>query len=202
MSGLPIKTPRLMIRNWHNRDRELFHEINSDARVMEFFPFRLDRDQADELMFRLQRKIAESGLGFFAVEIAETGECIGFAGLACVDLKSIFAEMVHEIGWRLARRFWGNGYATEAANAMLDYGFAHFGLDEIIAFVIPGNSRSISVARRIGMQRDETRDFDHPRIPDSRPDLRRHALFAIRRQDWKVARTSAARPLPRRVTRY
>jgi RimJ/RimL family protein N-acetyltransferase len=204
MSGLPIGTPRLVIRNWRDSDRNLFHEINSDTQVMEFFPFRLERGQADELMDRLRRRIDETGLGFFAVDIGKTGECIGFTGLAQVDLQPMFTGVVYEIGWRLARRFWGYGYATEAANAVLDYGFAHFGLDEIIAFAIPGNRRSIAVMRRIGMRRDALRDFDHPRIPDTHPELRRHAVFAIGRENWKAARTASAGRLPKRdrITRY
>ncbi len=69
----PIRTKRLIIRNWEDRDRELFFRINSDDRVMEFFPFRRDRAQADALFDRLRAAIAEKGYGFAAVEIAATG---------------------------------------------------------------------------------------------------------------------------------
>jgi RimJ/RimL family protein N-acetyltransferase len=192
MTGLPIRTPRLLLRNWRDDDRDLFHEINSDRQIMEFFPFRLNRDQAGALMDRLRRKIDGTGKGFLAVEIRETGECIGFTGLAPVDMGPVFADGAHEIGWRLAPRYWGMGYATEAANASLDYGFAHFALDEIVAFAIPENHRSLAVMRRLGMRRDESRDFDHPRVPDSHPHLQRHAVFSITREEWKAARTAGA----------
>jgi RimJ/RimL family protein N-acetyltransferase len=191
MTGLPIETPRLLLRNWRDEDRNLFHEINSDNRVMEYFPFRPDRVQTDALMDRLERQIDETGKGFLAVEIRETGECIGFTGIAAVDIGPLFAGGVHEIGWRLASRYWGKGYATEAANAALDYGFAHFGLDEIVAFAVPENHRSLAVMQRLGMRRDESRDFDHPRVPDSHPHLRRHAVFVMGRDAWKAARTSS-----------
>ena len=76
----PLHTPRLIIRNWEERDRPLFHRINSDDTVMEFFPFRRTREQADAVMDQLRAAIDANGYGFAALEIAETGEAIGFAG--------------------------------------------------------------------------------------------------------------------------
>ncbi len=63
-----LETPRLIIRNWEDRDRDLFHVINSDEEVMRFFPFRRDRSQSDELFNHLQKMISETGLGFYALE--------------------------------------------------------------------------------------------------------------------------------------
>lgn len=57
-----------------------------------------------------------------------------------------------EIGWHLARRVWGNGYASEAARVVLQYGFTDLSLERIFAVIKPGNIRSAAVARRIGMQ--------------------------------------------------
>ena len=111
----PIRTERLILRNWEERDRELFHRINSDERVMEFFPFRRDRAQSDDLMDRLRAGIAERGYGFSAVEIAATGECIGFVGLHPAEFEPVVPAGSIEIGWRLAPEYWGFGYVTEAA---------------------------------------------------------------------------------------
>ncbi|TIU68659.1 MAG: GNAT family N-acetyltransferase, partial [Mesorhizobium sp.] len=77
----PIRTERLILRNWEDRDRELFYRINSDERVMEFFPFRRDRAAADAKMDEFRAWIAEDGYGFAAAEIVETRQCIGFVGL-------------------------------------------------------------------------------------------------------------------------
>ena len=87
-----------------------------------------------------------------------------------------------EAGWRLARAQWGQGYATEAAQGWIDWGFATLGLAEIVAMVVPGNARSQAVMRRLGMARDPSRDFDHPQLPPGDP-LRPHWLFALPRPD-------------------
>jgi ribosomal-protein-alanine N-acetyltransferase len=85
-----------------------------------------------------------------------------------------------EIGWRLARAYWGKGYATEAAKAALDFAFGPGGLEEIVAFVAPGNRASRAVMERIGLREDPAGAFDHPRVPEGHP-LRRHLLYRARR---------------------
>ncbi len=174
-----LETPRLIIRNWEDRDRDLFHLINSDNEVMHFFPFRRNRKQSDELFDRLQKMIAETGLGFYALEERESGQCIGFAGLARTDLEPFFPDGTVEIGWRLARAFWGKGYITEAGKSLLDYAFGPLGLEEVVSFAVHDNDRSTAVMQRIGMVRDASSDFDHPRIPDETPHLKRHIVYHI-----------------------
>ncbi|RWA61166.1 GNAT family N-acetyltransferase [Mesorhizobium sp.] len=184
----PIRTERLILRNWEERDRALFHRINSDERVMEFFPFRRDRATADAMMDEFRSWIAEDGYGFAAAEIAETGECIGFIGLLeTEDIDTVPAGTI-EIGWRLAPEFWGNGYVTEAAEAWLDYGFETLGLDEIVSFAVAENHRSIAVMKRLGMHADPGANFDHPAVPDSHPHLTRHVLYRLSREDWQARR--------------
>jgi RimJ/RimL family protein N-acetyltransferase len=95
----PIRTERLILRNWEDRDRELFHRINSDERVMEFFPFRRNRAQADAKMDEFRAWIAEDGYGFAAAEIAAIGECIGFVGLLDTDHLPDLPAGTVEIGW-------------------------------------------------------------------------------------------------------
>ena len=89
----PIRTERLILRNWEERDRELVHRINSDERVMEFFPFRRSRAESDAKMDEWRAWIEADGYGFAAVEIAASGECIGFVGL--FDTESL-VEMTEE----------------------------------------------------------------------------------------------------------
>ncbi len=182
----PIRSERLVLRNWEERDRDLFHRINSDDRVMEFFPFRRDRAQADTVMEEMRADIAADGYGWTAAEIAATGECIGFVGLHDTDVELLLPAGTMEIGWRLAPEFWGFGYVTEAARAWLDFAFEQLGRDEIVSFAVWNNFRSTAVMERLGMQRDPSGDFDHPNVPDTHPLLKRHALYRLTRQEWNA----------------
>jgi RimJ/RimL family protein N-acetyltransferase len=181
----PIRTERLILRNWKERDRDLFSRINSDDQVMEFFGFRRDRAQSDALFDRLRSGIAEQGYGFTAVEIASTGKCIGFVGIADTSLEPFLPDGTVEIGWRLAPEFWGHGYVTEAAEAWLAFGFEERGLDEIVSFAVWNNRRSIAVMERLGMRPDPAGDFDHPTVPDTHPQLKRHRLYRLSREEWR-----------------
>ena len=98
-------TPRLILRTWEEKDRDLFHESNADPAVMEFFPFLRTRAQSDELFERLRGIIADTGLGFFALADRESDEALGFCGLSRVSgLEPHLPDGAVEIGWRLARR--------------------------------------------------------------------------------------------------
>lgn len=178
-----LETPRLVLRNWRPDDRDLFREINRDPKVMEFFPLRRTPEEADALLARLTAMVAETGLGFYAVESKDLAEPIGFCGLSRANLAPLLPDDTVEIGWRLATRFWGQGYITEAAAALIEFGFAAKDLCEIVSFAVKDNRRSIAVMERLGMRRDPDGDFDHPRVPDSQPHLKRHVLYRIRRPE-------------------
>lgn len=187
------ETERLRIRNWRESDRDLFAEINSDSKVMEFFPHRRSRAESDALFDRIARTIDETGFGFFALALRENDAPIGFCGLACTDLEPHLPDGTIEIGWRLALPHWGKGYVTEAARVFLEHGFGERELSEIVSFAVPANTRSTAVMQRLGMRPDPTRDFDHPRVPDTQRHLKRHVLYAITIEEWKCS-SSAARP--------
>jgi RimJ/RimL family protein N-acetyltransferase len=178
----PIRTARLVLRNWEERDRDFFHRINSDDRVMEFFDFRRDRAASDAFMDRLRDEIGRNGYGWTAAELTETGECIGFIGLHPVEVAGIADHDAFEVGWRLAPEFWGKGYATEGAGALLAASFTQLGLDEIISIAVRANTRSTAVMERLGMRRDPSADFDHPNVID--PKLKRHLLYRIGKDEW------------------
>jgi len=192
-----LKTRRLVLRSWQETDRDLFREINSDPKVMEFFPFRRSHAESDEVLDKLNRMISDTGLGFYAIALRETDEPIGFCGLALANLGAILSPDAVEIGWRLATRFWGNGYVTEAAAALLDFGFAGKVLPEIVSFAVAANHRSTAVMERLGMQRDPARDFDHPRVSDSHPHLKKHVLYTISRERWARDRGVDLKDLPK-----
>ena len=105
-----------------------------------------------------------------------------------VEVRPVEPGMV-EVGWRLARPYWGCGYASEAARAALEYGFTDVGLAEIVSFTVPRNERSWRVMERIGLIRDPSGDFDHPRVdPVAHPHLVRHVLYRLSREDWLALR--------------
>ncbi|HEY6633953.1 MAG TPA: GNAT family N-acetyltransferase [Rhizobiaceae bacterium] len=183
---IPIRTLRLVLRNWEERDRDLFHRINSDDRVMEFFPYRQSRMEADAMMDEWRGWIEEDGYGFAAVEIAASGECAGFVGLFDTEDLPGLPEGTIEIGWRLAPEHWGHGYATEAARAWLAFGFEALARNEMVSFAASSNVRSTAVMERLGMRRDPSADFDHPLVSD--PRLKRHVLYRLTREDWLASR--------------
>lgn len=178
------RTKRLIIRNWEDADRDLFFEINSDDQVMEYFPYRRTRAESDELFDRNRDTIATTGFGFYALEERSTGECLGFAGLSPTNLEPSVPKGLVEIGWRLAMEHWGKGFVTEAAEGLLELGFDTKGLSEIISFAVRENRRSTAVMRRIGMTAEPEQDFDHPKVPDSHPELKAHAFYRITRDQW------------------
>ncbi len=183
MAEFLLETERLIIRNWREQDRNLFHIINSDEQVMAFFPFKRSRQQSDEMMNRIQSSISSNGYGFTALELKATNEPIGFCGLADATAEDPQFKELIEIGWRLAPKFWGKGYATEAAKRLLEFGFEELGLSEVVSFAVHNNHRSTSVMERIGMQRRPEQDFDHPGVPDTHPHLKRHVVYVAKRDE-------------------
>jgi ribosomal-protein-alanine N-acetyltransferase len=187
MSAPALATERLLLRAWHPSDHAPFAALNADPEVMEHFPATLTRDESDALVARIVAGFAQHPFGLWATEVVETGEFIGFVGLAVPNFDAPFMPTV-EVGWRLARAAWGHGYASEAAREALRYGFDDVGLDEVVSFTSVSNLRSQRVMQRIGLHHDQ--DFDHPRIPEGHR-IRRHVLYRITREEWKQR---AARP--------
>jgi RimJ/RimL family protein N-acetyltransferase len=172
-----LETDRLILRRWRPDDVEAFAELNADPRVMEFFPATLTRGEVEAMIRRIESGIDEHGVGFWAAELKQGGDLVGFIGLNVPGYPLPFAPCV-EIGWRLAHRFWGKGLAQEGARASLRYGFEKLGLKEIVSFAVVGNQRSRQVMERIGMKYAAGEDFDHPKLPEGHR-LRRHVLYRM-----------------------
>jgi RimJ/RimL family protein N-acetyltransferase len=145
---------------------------------MEHFPGVMSREDSDSFVDRIEAGWQDRGFGQWAVEVPDQAELIGYAGLAVHPFTP-----TPEIGWRLARRFWGRGFATEAARAALADGFQRVGLTEVVSFTVPANVRSTRVMERLGMTHDPGDDFDHPRFPPGHR-LSRHVLYRIDRERW------------------
>jgi len=173
-----IDTDRLVLRRWSPDDLEPFAALNADPRVMEFFPATLTKAETEAMIRLLEERMDLNGFGFWAAELKETQELVGFVGLNVPGIPLPFSPCV-EIGWRLAHQFWGQGLAQEAARASLQYGFQRLGLNEIVAFTATDNMRSRRVMENLGMLYDPQDDFDHPKIAEGQP-LRRHVLYRVK----------------------
>lgn len=145
-------TPRLLLRTYRRTDLPAFAALNADPDVVEHLGGRpLTRRNSDRIAEWAEECWATQRLGLLAVERRLDGAFVGMCGLHYEDAYPVDVE----IAWRLARQFWGQGYATEAASAWLSYGFGELGLDRIISMAEPANLRSLAVMQRLGMR------FDH-----------------------------------------
>jgi RimJ/RimL family protein N-acetyltransferase len=183
MNAAPnLGTERLILRQWCDNDRELFARMNCDPAVMEHFPALLSRDESNALVDRAEAHLKEHGFGPWAAELRESKEFIGYVSLFIPQFEAAFTPCV-EIGWRMARAYWGKGLATEGARAVVRHGFEILKLPELVSFTVPGNLRSLRIMEKLGMTHDPRDDFDHPSIPAGHP-LRRHVLYRLKRDDW------------------
>jgi RimJ/RimL family protein N-acetyltransferase len=169
-------TERLVLRDWRESDLVPWAAMNADPAVREHLGPVLTAEQAAASARNFQDDLDRYGYGFWAVEVRESGEFIGFTGLDRVDEEAPVDGV--EIGWRLARPAWGRGYATEAARAALAYGFDTLGLPEILAITTATNTRSQAVMRRLGMTTDPAEDFDEADAPAG--PLRHQVVFRLR----------------------
>lgn len=178
-----IETERLRLRDWTDADAEPFAAMNGDPRVMEFFPAKLDRAASDALLARLRTNLERDGYGLYATEMKDGGQFIGFVGIAVPGFEAPFMPAI-EIGWRLTRRSWGQGLASEAAAAVRDHAFADLDLAELVSFTAEWNVPSRRVMERIGMTHDPKDDFIHPKIAAGHK-LAPHVLYRINKHQWQ-----------------
>lgn len=158
--------------------------MNADPRVMEHFPATLSHAQSASLMARIEGCFEREGYGLWAVQDLDTAALAGFTGLAPVDPPLPFAPAV-EVGWRLARDFWGRGMAGEAAAAAIGFAFSELGLGGVVSYTTAGNERSRRLMVRLGMTRDPAEDFLHPGLP--RGDrLAPHVLYRLSASAWRA----------------
>ncbi len=187
------------MRRWREADREPFAAMNADPEVMRYFPAPLDRAASDAMVDRIEDLFRRQGFGLWALEmastavaapelastelasteLASTGEFIGFAGLNPMP-DGVPGAGGMEVGWRLARHAWHQGYATEAAAASAGVAFQGAGLAELWSITAVLNEPSQAVMRRLGMTLDAY--FDHPKVETGHP-LRPHVAYRLQRSD-------------------
>lgn len=181
----PLRTARLLLRTWTDADVDPLLALSTDPEVMRHFPRVATRPEVEALVERHRRALAAGEPGLYAVERLDDGQFLGFVGLARPSFEASFMPCV-EVGWRLARPFWGRGYATEAARAALRHGFETLGLAEIVSFTAVPNLASQRVMQKLGMHRDPADDFEHPNVEEGHP-VRPHVLYRLRREEWNRA---------------
>jgi RimJ/RimL family protein N-acetyltransferase len=154
---------RLGFRTWANDDLDFMSKINVDEEVMRYFPSTVDRSTTELFVTRMQQMYMNNGYCYFAVDRLDTGQFIGFIGLSDQTYDASFTPCV-DIGWRLGRSAWGQGFATEGALRGLDYGHHDLSILRIVAVAPMINLPSIRVMQKIGMQQVMT--FNHPVLHD------------------------------------
>lgn len=187
MPKIILSTERLILRTWKPSDTLLMTAISSDPMVMEYFPATQDFTATQALINHINQHYEKFGYAAYAVEIKDTHEFIGFVGLNHPTFEIPNFQLkglpIVEIAWRLSSKHWGQGYATEAAKAVLHYAFIELNLLEIISFTVPANAKSRRVMEKIGLHHSEEDDFDHPKLEDDSP-LKRHVLYRITRTEY------------------
>ncbi|WP_201575290.1 GNAT family N-acetyltransferase [Psychrobacter sp. H8-1] len=186
-----LETERLILRQWQPTDFAVFAEMNADSEVMRYFPKLLSPALSDVIANKCQQLITDKGWGFWAVSrkgYSENGnDFIGMVGLNEAHADMPFAPCV-EIGWRLHKDCWGQGYATESARASLKFAFEVLALNEVVASTAVANKHSQLIMQRIGMI-DTQEGFYHPMLDSEHP-LAEHVLYKITRQKWQNIATT------------
>jgi len=158
-----FKSERLGFRNWKSSDLAEMAEINADSEVMKFFPNIQNSSETQNFIERMQKQFADHGYCYFAVELINDSTFIGFIGIADQTYKADFTPCT-DMGWRLNKKYWGKGYATEGAKRCIEYAFQELGLDKIFSIAPKINANSEAVITKIGMSK--VKEFDHPLLLD------------------------------------
>ncbi|MHB8512724.1 MAG: GNAT family N-acetyltransferase [Actinomycetota bacterium] len=159
-----ISTDRLLLRPWKDEDRDPYVALATEEEFS-WYPMRraLSRDEAAERFTVIRQSWITRGIDVFAAELKQSGELIGYIGLSSASWLPVVMPAT-EVGWRLGKKFWGQGYATEGAKACLKLGFEEMLLDRMLCIYEPENVRSSAVAARLGLR--EYMRTKHPKIPD------------------------------------
>ena len=162
---------------WSLDDLDDLFQLNSDEEVMEHFPKTLTKEETETYIIRMQNHYKKHGYNYYATEIKDSGELIGFIGLAYQDFESDFTPNV-DIGWRLKKSAWGKGYATEGAKKCLDIAFNQLHINKVISTCTLGNKSSEKVMQKIGMKKISK--FEHPKLEEY-PEMQPCLLYEITR---------------------
>jgi len=148
-----LETKRLILRAFTPADLADLHCQLSDPDVMRYYPAVLSKEECEKWLQGILNDYQSNGFGMLAVHLKVTGEYVGQTGI----MRRLVDGCEHfYLSYLMCRKFWGYGYATEAAQRILDYGFQTLGIDKVEALIMPDNIRSIRLAERLGMQHEST----------------------------------------------
>ncbi|MFJ8108811.1 GNAT family N-acetyltransferase [Streptomyces sp. NPDC096132] len=186
-------TERLWLRQWREEDLDALAEMDADPEVMRYIGdgSPSTRERTTAALARARAAWDERGYGLFAAEEPATGELIGWVGLAVPTFLPEIMPTV-EIGWRLRRRSWGRGYATEAAREVLAFAFDEVALDHVVSICHVDNHASTRVMAKLGMTFDRTTRVPAHGQPVQVMSLTREAFRAS--ADGVLPRPPARRP--------
>lgn len=179
---MELRTERLLLRQWTDDDVEPIARLVQDPKAGKYLARFADRAAIDAWIKAEREHFTRHGYGLFAMERLGAPGFIGFCGLINVSYEAHFTPAV-EMYWRVAPDQWGQGYASEAAAAVVAFGFQEFKLNQIVATAAVENVASRRVMEHIGMSHDPRDDFDSPLKAVDDP-LRRQVLYKLTFQDW------------------
>lgn len=165
-TGRVIETQRLVLRKWRADEAALVLAILKQPGVMEGLGDTDFETRAERVMRDIPLE-EPGGFCFLALERKDAGEVIGFAGLKRGDYGPIVGKL--EIGWTIADAHVGQGYAREAAEALLEWAARDFPGEDVWAITAKANTRSRGLMHRLGMKHLPAFDFLHPKVPDGSP---------------------------------
>jgi len=162
MSIVSLETKRFILRGVEENDVDGFFELDSDPEVHRYLGNQpvADKEKLAGLIKYIQQQYIENGIGRWAIVDKQTNEFIGWCGLKLVKETINNQNNYYDLGYRLIRKHWGKGIATETARASLEYGFNVLQLNEIIAAIHCDNIASNNVVKKLGFELVETFDFE------------------------------------------
>ena len=175
MSSTLIETERLVIREMSEADTDAFLKIFSDPVAMEYFGVLFDRPRMERWVRSNLDHQREHGFSLMTLVLKDGGAVIGDCGLETTEIDGALRV---GIGFDINRNYWNEGYATEAARAVIDYGFGGFDFDKLSAWINPDNVGSRRVAEKIGMTVETSVERG------GKP----YVLYSISRADWQTNR--------------
>lgn len=183
-----LETQRLLLRQWKDDDYEPFHEMNVALRVEHYYPPVLNRAASDAFIDRARELFDRHGWGVLVMERREDAAFLGWCGLHLPGLEAGMPQACMSLFWRVAPRFWGHGYAAEAAGEIIRHAFETLGEPELACFASPDNRRAMAVLGFLGMHSSGKR-FTPRFFPPGHPH-REQEIFRITRAEWDAARAA------------
>lgn len=162
--AVSLESERVFLREWLPGDLATWISLNLDPENLRYFPRTYSAEESQASFLRIRDRLNAHPYGLWAAEEKSSGEFMGFVGIANQDIPDVEFMPCQEIGWRLDKKYWGKGYASEAAQIVLAFGLNEVGLKEIFSYAAKLNAPSINVMRKIGLHERPELAFEHPNI--------------------------------------